>query len=570
MENDADEGAPPAVARVDAETELERLLADARFHLSDRNRAFLRYLAEASFSGQSKGVKAYSVAIDVFGRPSNFDPNTDPIVRIEATRLRSSLEQYYEAFGQEASVRIEVPRGSYIAQFYNTERSEPPVEPAKVVAPEETFPRRVTEKSNYTLQSFAIILGALIVVVVGLVMALQASLDPDDVAAAYVGKPVVTLLRSSLTDTNPETTAFEENLMIALSRFESLRVRSETDLGPSRSIRREGPSSESGRLESEYEIVLRHRLENEVHSLRWRVLDAYSGEALATGSETSAAGDTAETEAIADKIAIQLAADGGILGSLEMRKGYVSEAIGNICVLRGERALNRMDIAGLLAVRGCLDATIAADNENSDALATLARVLVAQDDISGRSENIGQAVDFANRAMAMEPTSPRSLIARMAVMYASGQPEAARSAGRTALALNPLDAENAAAFALRLYLSGERQEAMQTLLPVPTTNLHTWDEEFVHALDDHLHHRHADAITRLDGMMHEDSFASALRIASLLCMRQVDSAKRALTGIRPPQPASFLEDVSNVLAARRVDTSIRTQVMAGLAPVKGW
>jgi Flp pilus assembly protein TadD len=569
MENDSDDSVRPAIARADAEAELERLFGDARFHLSDRNRAFLRYLAEASFSDPSRGVKAYSVAIDVFGRPSSFDANTDPIVRIEATRLRTSLEQYYEAFGQETSIRIEVPRGSYIAQFHKTERSEPAAEQPKAVAPE-ILPERVTEKTNHTLQSFAIIVGALVVFVVSLVLAIKSSLGTGDVAAEYVGKPVVTLLQSNVTDTNQEIAAFAENLLIALSRFESLRVRSETDLGPSRAIRRDGNSGQNGLVESEYEIVLQYRQESDAHSLRWRVLDADSGEALATGFETSTTASVAETEAIADKIAIQLAADGGILGSLEMRKGYPADAIGNICVVRGERALNRMDLAGLLAASGCLHATIASNNENSDALATLARVLVAQDEISGGSENIDEARDLVNRAMATEPSSPRSLIARMVVMYAEGQREAARTAGRTAIALNPIDPESAAAFALRLYLSGEREEAMQTLRPVPATNLRTWDEDFMNALDAYLNNRYADAIAQLDGMMHEDSFASALRIAALLRMRQIDAAKRALAGIGSQHPARFLDDVSKIMAARRVDAGIQTRLIGDLAQVKDW
>src|SRR4029453_18214361 len=49
--------------------------------------------------------------------PCSFDPTTDPIVRIEATRLRASLAQYYESRAEEGSVRIELPRGRYIPVF---------------------------------------------------------------------------------------------------------------------------------------------------------------------------------------------------------------------------------------------------------------------------------------------------------------------------------------------------------------------------------------------------------------------------------------------------------------------
>ena len=571
MESDADDGAPPAVARAEAEGELERLLADSRFHLSERNRAFLRYLAEARFSGQSKGVKAYSVAIDVFGRPSNFDPNTDPIVRIEATRLRTSLEQYYEAFGHETAVRIEVPRGSYIAQFHRTVRSEPAIADQEYNVPQEPVTvTPVAKSNNSTLQSLALIVGAIVVVVAGLVLALQASFESSDTRTDSVGKPVVTLLRSNTADTTQGIAALEENLMVALSRFENLRVRSETDLGPSRAIRRHRNGDDT--LESQYEIVLRYRLENNVYSLRWRVIDTQSGEALATGTETADAGSTTDvgaTAVLADRVAVQLASDSGVLGSLEMRKGHPATATGNICVLRGERALNRMDLAGLLAVRDCLDATIAADAENSDALATLARVLVAQDELAGRAENTDQALSYANRAMAAAPTSPRSLMARMVTMYANGQADAARSAGHASIALNPLDVENTAAFALRLYLNGEQQEGLGLLHTLPSTNLHSWDEDFLRALDDFVNHRHADTIAQLDGMVHEDDFASGLRIASLLCMGQIDKAKRALSTVQSRR-ADFLQTIANVLTVRRVDAVLRARVMEELAAAKAW
>ena len=83
----------------DAKAELKRLLADSRFRVTERQKDILRYLAERRFEGCEEGVKAYSIALDVLGRPSGFDASTDPIVRIEISRLRSALDAYYQAFG---------------------------------------------------------------------------------------------------------------------------------------------------------------------------------------------------------------------------------------------------------------------------------------------------------------------------------------------------------------------------------------------------------------------------------------------------------------------------------------
>jgi hypothetical protein len=101
-----------------ARAELALVLADPRFKVSHRNRAFLKYVGEAALRGQCQGIKAYTIAVDVFGRGADFNGDIDPIVRIEATRLRQSLEQYYLSFGLDHDVHMRLPRGRYIAEFY--------------------------------------------------------------------------------------------------------------------------------------------------------------------------------------------------------------------------------------------------------------------------------------------------------------------------------------------------------------------------------------------------------------------------------------------------------------------
>src|SRR5262245_48575833 len=85
------------VSSTDARNELDRILSDPEFHCAERNKKFLRFIAEELFAGRASALKAYTIAVDVFGRPSNFDASIDPIVRIEATRLRAALIRYYEA-----------------------------------------------------------------------------------------------------------------------------------------------------------------------------------------------------------------------------------------------------------------------------------------------------------------------------------------------------------------------------------------------------------------------------------------------------------------------------------------
>src|SRR5258708_38365854 len=79
--------------------------------------AFVRYVVEATLRGAGDRIKGYSIAVEALGRAENFDPQTDPIVRVEAMRLRRALGRYYANGGQRDLVLINLPLGSYVPAF---------------------------------------------------------------------------------------------------------------------------------------------------------------------------------------------------------------------------------------------------------------------------------------------------------------------------------------------------------------------------------------------------------------------------------------------------------------------
>jgi TolB-like protein len=93
--------------------ELERVLASPPFAQSQRHRRFLEYLVEETLAGHGEQIKGYTIGVEVFGRPSAFDPIVDPIVRVEAARLRGKLLEYYHCDGNRDPVVIELPKGAY-------------------------------------------------------------------------------------------------------------------------------------------------------------------------------------------------------------------------------------------------------------------------------------------------------------------------------------------------------------------------------------------------------------------------------------------------------------------------
>jgi TolB-like protein len=97
--------------------QLGRILKSGPFHQSRRRQRFLEYIVNETLAGRGEGLKGYNVALEVFDRPKTFDPNIDPIVRMEAARLRDRLREYYEADGQNDPIRIDLPKGTYTPQI---------------------------------------------------------------------------------------------------------------------------------------------------------------------------------------------------------------------------------------------------------------------------------------------------------------------------------------------------------------------------------------------------------------------------------------------------------------------
>ncbi len=95
--------------------QLERMIASPDFVASERNRRFLRHVVELSLRGEAP--KAYEIGTIIFGRPAAFNATLDPIVRIEAGKLRRDIETYYLKSGRRDDVVIAMPRGGYRATF---------------------------------------------------------------------------------------------------------------------------------------------------------------------------------------------------------------------------------------------------------------------------------------------------------------------------------------------------------------------------------------------------------------------------------------------------------------------
>lgn len=98
-------------------SQLRYILDSESFEATERGRRFLSYVIEEALAGRSNRIKAFSVATEVFGREADFDAQSDPLVRIEAGRLRRNLERYYLLAGKSDRVVISIPKGGYVPAF---------------------------------------------------------------------------------------------------------------------------------------------------------------------------------------------------------------------------------------------------------------------------------------------------------------------------------------------------------------------------------------------------------------------------------------------------------------------
>src|SRR5258708_40182025 len=78
---------------------------------------FLGLRGEEVLRGHGSELKEYAIGVGVFRRGREFDTGADPIVRVQARRLRSKLAQYYQAEGRDEPMRIDYPVGSYSPVF---------------------------------------------------------------------------------------------------------------------------------------------------------------------------------------------------------------------------------------------------------------------------------------------------------------------------------------------------------------------------------------------------------------------------------------------------------------------
>ncbi len=144
------------------QAQLERMLGSETFRGGERSRTLLRFIVEEALQGRADRLKDYTLGAEALGRGEGFDPRTDPVARVEASRLRSRLELYYATEGGSDPIRILIPKGGYIPEFET--RAAPPPAPDPPAPPESAAVQRSGRRAIVWLTAVAAVGVGLIAV----------------------------------------------------------------------------------------------------------------------------------------------------------------------------------------------------------------------------------------------------------------------------------------------------------------------------------------------------------------------------------------------------------------------
>ena len=368
---------------------LERILASGDFDGSPRSRAFVRFIVEETLAGRQDGLTQAAIAVKVFGRREDFDPTIDPIVRIQAGRLRRSLERYYLLTGADDPVRIELPRGGYVPLLRRAD-------PAEASEAGTNGPEPAEDPGGWPSIVLSVRSGG------------QGEGGSDEAAARFV-----------------------DHLAVELDRYRDVRVALRRDA--ERPLPLQGGSfSLTGQLleEDGHPRVAVHLQDCRTDRQVWA--EEYRGNPGQSGDFHR---ETAKV------VAARVASEQGIVAQTLCGQTLPPETEGTTygALLRSYRFFLTREPADLVPALEALRRAVAADPECALAWVQLSRLHVANHafEVAPADTSIEQGLAFAQNAVRLDPSSQRARAALAFALLVKGETAAALAEAESALALNP-------------------------------------------------------------------------------------------------------------------------------------
>jgi TolB-like protein len=468
----------PAPGEEEARAQLQRILTSGEFPGAGRSGAFLSYVVEEVLAGRGNRIKGYSVAVEVFKRDEAFTQD-DPVVRIEAGRLRRSLERYYLTAGHFDPIRIVIPKGGYVPEFLWAEVAGPA--PGDGNGPELGTIERLTQKIGSLTWSRWLVAGiCAISISTGLAVAVWTVRQPGADARPATGRPsalpdgpslVIAPFANLGEGPNAElyTQGLTEELLTALPRFREIKVFGRET---SKSLPPEvGATRIRGELGARYLLAGGVRVSDNRVRVTARLLDTASGAIL--WSQTY--DDDLRTRQlfviqsdVANKVATAVAQPYGIMAQADVANPPPDDLGAYACTLSYYAYRAELSVERHAKVRGCLEQAVADHPSFATAWAMLSTIYLDEDRFkfnrkADASAPIERSLLAARRAIQLDPGSTRALQALMTALFFNEKLEEALQVGEQALATNPNDTELLAEFGTRLAMGGDWQRGADLL-----------------------------------------------------------------------------------------------------------
>jgi adenylate cyclase len=434
--------------------QMKRIMVSPEFSVPARAKKFLQYLVDETIAGRADRIKAYSVAIEVFGRDACFDAQNDPAVRIEAARLRRGLERYYLTAGTNDPVVISIPKGGYVPQF---EQRKPPITTIGGQPENSSVQNEAAAPRN--LKSLLMIVGSLAVVIGAIAASLflrQSEVSAQGPEGITPGVIIATFEDLGTTsDSRIIALGLSSEIVDQLAKFNGITVSvganpagtvalSDVQLELVGSVR-----TSSDRLR--FSVRLQKRLTKQV--LWTKTFEDSFNVANLLDFEKRVASEVATELGQAHGVIIRSSAENLDQFRPEDRKAY-------LCTLSALAYRFELQVADHARVRKCLEETVARYPKYLAAWAQLALVYLDEDRYGYNPVPTGRpplerATEAANQAFELDPNNIRALEVMMTISYFNGNPGLGKVMGERAMAINPNDMAVVGEYGLRLALAGE-------------------------------------------------------------------------------------------------------------------
>ncbi|WFU11954.1 hypothetical protein QA646_26630 (plasmid) [Rhizobium sp. CB3090] len=455
--------------------QLQRILSSEEFLAPERGRRFLEYIVEETLAGRADYLKAYTIAQEVFARDASFDAQNDPVVRIEAGRIRRGLERYYLVAGRADRIVITIPKGAYIPCFRYATVAEilPDLFETKDVpetAPEMQKPMTAADRMDgapppvwlwYAIAA-AIALAMFVAVVPPLSVVLFSSRGAQNIAPVAAGVTVPKVLVESFEEISKEggsadiARGLTEEVIGELAKFKEIAV-----------IAKQPPSRPDVRVEEpRFALQGGVRVDGNKLRLTTRLVRRSDGSVIWADNydRDLRVQDMLDVEAdVAQRVATAVAQPYGLIfqaDAARLTESPPDDWDAYACTLSYYNYRSELNPQNHAAVQDCLKRT----TERLPTYATLWALLSLTylDEVrfqyrldtpqSGRPLKL--ALETAKRAVDLDPQNARALQALMLANFFNGDVDAALKEGAAAYAINPNDTEVSGEYGFRLAFSG--------------------------------------------------------------------------------------------------------------------